>query len=77
MENCQPSADNSNFIDSKNTDLIHTQHKPQRPHKDEEEFRPYMPEVKKGRRTTQNTNRNVVPNIMHQVISYLQKKSKS
>ena len=36
-----------------------------------------MPDLKKGRRTPQNANRNVVPNIMHQVISYLQKKSKS
>lgn len=36
-----------------------------------------MHEVKKIRRTPQNSNRNVVPNIMHQVISFLQKKSKS
>ena len=36
-----------------------------------------MAEVRKGRRTPQNANRNVIPNVMHQVISYLQKKSKS
>jgi|LakMenE18May11ns_1017448.scaffolds.fasta_scaffold9574627_1 hypothetical protein len=33
--------------------------------------------MKKGRRTPQNANRNVVPNIMHQVVSFIQKKNKS
>lgn len=45
--------------------------------KEEEEFRPYTQDSKKNRRSPQNANRNVVPNIMHQVISFLQKKSKS
>jgi hypothetical protein len=43
----------------------------------EEEFKPHVFQNKKPRRTPQNANRNVVPNIMHQVISFLQKKSKS
>lgn len=36
-----------------------------------------MIETKKSRKTPQNANRNVVPNIIHQVISFIQKKSKS
>lgn len=44
---------------------------------EEDEFRPYVQESKKSRKSPQNANRNVVPNIMHQVISFLQKKSKS
>lgn len=45
--------------------------------KEEEDFKPNTPEPKKSRRTPQNANRNVIPNIMHQVISFLQKKNKS
>jgi hypothetical protein len=32
---------------------------------------------KKNKRISQNSNRNVIPNIMHQVVSFLQKKNKS
>lgn len=56
-----------------------TQQKPKRKRRarEEEDFIPNVQEAKKPRRTPQNANRNVVPNIMHQVISYLQKKNKS
>lgn len=43
----------------------------------DDEFLPNVPEEKKKRRTPQNANRNIVPNIMHQVISFMLKKSRS
>lgn len=43
----------------------------------EEEFDPEVPEIRKKRKVAQNGNRNIVPNIMHQVMSFLHKKNRS
>lgn len=43
----------------------------------DDEFLPKTKKNKKKKKFAQNTNRNVVPNIMHQVISFLFKKNRS
>lgn len=43
----------------------------------DEEFKPYAAVEKRKRKNPQNLNRNVAPNIIHQIFSFLQKKSKS
>ena len=44
---------------------------------EEEEFIPNMPETNKRRRNSQNENRNVIPNIVHKVISFMLKSIRS
>lgn len=43
----------------------------------DEEYTPGNSQQKKGKRNQQNENRNIMPNIVNQILSFIQKKNKS
>ena len=45
--------------------------------KQDEEYRPRKPEGKKKNQTRQNAYRNILPNILHQIFAFLNRKYKS
>ena len=49
--------------------------KKRRSHKDD--YVPYTSERKKQKKLTQNIFRNVLPNVVHQIFSFIQKKNRS
>lgn len=44
---------------------------------EDEEYTPGSSQQKKTKKNQQNENRNIVPNIVNQILSFIQKKNKS
>jgi len=44
---------------------------------EDEEYTPGSNQQKKTKKNQQNENRNIMPNIVNQILSYIQKKNKS
>lgn len=73
--------DGENGSDSKNVlekkDVKNLKEKDKRKDRTDDDFCPLPNSKKKKQKALQNSNRNVIPNIIHQVVSFMFKKKKS